>query len=71
VNSFYKKSNATQGYYMTDVTYNFDSSGTMIQICYGNSSSGSRPSTVNNVTQTFSLVENDAVISDSVFMAPF
>jgi hypothetical protein len=71
VNSFYKKSGATQGYYVTDVNYTFDSGGTMIQTCYGNSSSGSRPSTVNTVTQTFSLIENDAVISDSVFMPPF
>jgi hypothetical protein len=71
VNRFYKKSTATQGFYTTDVIYTIDSNGIMIMTAYGNSSGGSRPSVVNTVTHTFTLIENDAVIPDSVFAPPF
>jgi len=70
VNGFYKKSSATQGYYMTDVKYTFSASGIMTQTYYGNSSSGSKPSALNSVVHTYSLVEYGA-IPDCLFAKPF
>jgi hypothetical protein len=70
VNSFYKKSSATQGYYMTDVKYTFSASGIMTQTYYGNSSSGSKPLALNSVVHTYSLVEY-STFPDSVFAKPF
>jgi hypothetical protein len=70
VNIFYKRSSATHGYYMTDVKYTFSAAGVMTQTYYGNSSSGSKPSALNSVVHTFSLVELKD-IPDSVFAKPF
>jgi hypothetical protein len=71
VNTFYKSPSGTAGYYITEIKYSFDDGGVLTQLVYGNSSTGAKPTTVNSVIHTFSLVQNDAVIADSLFAPPF
>jgi hypothetical protein len=71
VNTFYKSPSGTAGYYITEIKYSFDAGGAMTQLVYGNSSTGAKPATVNSVIHTFSLIQNDAVIADSLFAPPF
>ncbi len=71
IDAFYKNDNAQAGYYVTRVEYKVDNDSVLNHVLYGKDSYGTKPTALNAVTQTFSLVEINKGIADTVFNAPF
>lgn len=71
IDKFYKTEGAQSGYYVTKINYCVNSDTVLYQVVYGKDSSGAKPTAVNTVTQTFSLVEINGDVDDALFRAPF
>ncbi|MBN2851484.1 MAG: hypothetical protein JXQ23_01970 [Clostridia bacterium] len=70
VDKFYKLPAAQAGYYTVEVTYVTDDTGILMQEVTGNSSYGEKPKGLNLVRNTFTVMEINTDLEDSLFIKP-